>query len=200
MRILTRHALLVSALLLATGPLMAQDFEATEAKIREAMRADIRGAADTDRDGNRRPVETLEFFGLRDDMRILELLPGGGWYTKILAPVMAENGEYFAALGTGRIKDRLADQPGFENMNIVGEDSNIYRPEGSRFYVLETDGLGVEDVDIVFTFRNYHNFSADGRAAMNEAAFAALKSMRWLILLPGRQGLSCALSDPLFSS
>jgi predicted methyltransferase len=40
---------------------------------------------------------------------------------------------------------------------------------------LEMDGLGVKDADIVFTFRNYHNFGPEGRAAMNHAVFAALK-------------------------
>ncbi len=54
------------------------------------------------------PVETLKFFGLRDDMKIVELLPGGGWYTKLLVPVVRDNGEYYAALGTGNISKNLA--------------------------------------------------------------------------------------------
>ena len=170
-----RTILLTTALALA-APLAADDFSATADKIRAAMAADIRSEAETERDRNRKPVETLEFFGLRDDMKIVELLPGGGWYTKLLAPTMAENGEYFAALGTGRVKERLGGQPGFEKMSIVSEESNIYRPEGSRTYVLETEGLGVSDADMVLTFRNYHNFGAEGRAAMNRAAFDALKS------------------------
>ncbi len=120
-----RSVLFAVALLVGATPVIASEFDATEEKIRAAMAADIRDEADTDRDRNRRPVETLEFFGLRDDMKIVELLPGGGWYTKLLAPVMAENGEYYAAFGTGRITDRLAGKPGFENMNIVAEDSNI---------------------------------------------------------------------------
>lgn len=170
-----RTILFTIALALA-APLAADDFSATADKIRAAMAADIRSEAEIERDRNRKPVETLEFFGLRDDMKIVELLPGGGWYTKLLAPTMAENGEYFAALGTGRIKERLAGKPGFEKMNIVSEESKIYRPEGSRTYVLETEGLGVSDADMVLTFRNYHNFGVEGRAAMNQAAFDALKS------------------------
>jgi len=148
----------------------------TVEKIREAMKADVRGEADTNRDRNRRPVETLEFFGLRDDMKVVELMPGGGWYTKILAPVLAENGEYYAALGTGRIKERLAGEPGFENMTLVAEDARIYRPEGARFYAIEADGLGVTGADMVLTFRNYHNFSEEGRAALNRMVFDALES------------------------
>ena len=162
-------------LLLVPFSLYASDFGATEEKIKAAMESDIRSEADTERDRNRKPVETLEFFGLRDDMKIVELLPGGGWYTKLLAPVMADNGEYYAALGTGRITERLGGKPGFESMIIVAEDSEIYRPEGSRFYVLETQGLGVSDADIIFTFRNYHNFAAEGRAVMNQAVWDSLK-------------------------
>lgn len=167
--------LLTLVLLMLAAPLAAEDFSATADKIRAAMAADIRGEADTERDANRKPVETLEFFGLRDTMKIVELLPGGGWYTKLLAPTMAEKGEFYVALGTGRIKETLAGQAGFEKMNIVAEDAKIYRPEGSRTYVLETSGLGVTDADMVLTFRNYHNFGPEGRAAMNKAAFDALK-------------------------
>jgi predicted methyltransferase len=171
---MTRLAL--AFLLLALAPAaVADDFTATADKIRAAMASDIRGPEETERDANRRPVETLEFFGLRDDMRIVELLPGGGWYTKLLAPVMAENGEFYVALGTGRVKETLAGKPGFEKMNIVAEDARVYRPEGAPAYVLETDGLGVTDADMVLTFRNYHNFGPEGRAAMNKAAWDALK-------------------------
>ena len=166
---------LIALLLLVPQAVPASDFEATEARIRAAMDSDIRGEADTERDRNRRPVETLEFFGLRDDMRVVELLPGGGWYTKLLAPVLKDNGEFYAALGTSRVKERLSGEPGFENMNIVAEDAKIWRPEGARHYAMEISSLGVSDADIVFTFRNYHNFGAEGRAAMNQAAYEALK-------------------------
>jgi predicted methyltransferase len=161
---------------LMISPVFAQDFDATADKIGSAMKSDIRSDADTVRDDNRRPLQTLEFFGLRDDMKVVELLPGGGWYTKILAPTLQENGEFYVALGTGRVKERLGGKPGFEDMNIAAEDAKIWRPEGSRFYSLEIDGLGVTDADIVFTFRNYHNFAAAGRAAMNKAAYDALKT------------------------
>ena len=76
-------------------------------KIMAAMADDIRTEAEVERDRNRRPVETLEFFGLKDDMRVLELLPGGGWYTKILAPTLRENGELYVAIGTGRVQRDL---------------------------------------------------------------------------------------------
>lgn len=168
--------LLGALLLVSAGTTFSDDFDAVEMKLKAAMAADIRTDKDTDRDRNRRPISTMKFFGLRDDMKIVELVPGSGWYTKLLAPVVKENGEYYAALGTGRIAKSLATEPGFEDMQIVSADSKIYRKEGDKFYTLETEGLGVSDADMVLTFRNYHNLSAEGRAAMNNASFDALKS------------------------
>lgn len=166
----------LSVLLIASAGLaFADDYDAVEAKLKVAMAADIRTDEEKDRDDNRRPVETLKFFGLRDDMKIVELLPGGGWYTKLLVPVVKENGEYYAALGTTSISKSLITEPGFEDIQVVATDSKVFRKEGARQYTLETNGLGVTDVDMVLTFRNYHNFDAEGRAAMNKAAFDALK-------------------------
>jgi predicted methyltransferase len=167
--------ILVLILIAQCTIIYADDFSAVETKLKAAMEADIRTEAEVDRDRNRKPVETLEFFGLRDDMKIVELLPGGGWYTKLLAPVMAEKGEFYVALGSGRVNERVLSQPGFEHVQVVAEDANIYRPEGSRTYAIEMEGLGVEDADMVLTFRNYHNFAAEGRMAMNRAAYDALK-------------------------
>jgi len=167
--------ILVVLLLLVSGFAQAEDSSAVETKLKAAMAADVRSEAEVERDRNRMPVQTMEFFGLRDDMTIVELLPGGGWYTKLLAPVMAENGQMYVAIGTGRVKERVLNQPGFDHVTVVAEDAKVYRPEGSRTYALEIEALGVEDADIVFTFRNYHNFGPEGRAAMNRAAFDALK-------------------------
>jgi len=165
----------LSMLLLLSNMAAASDFDAVEAKLRAAMASDIRTDAEKARDRNRRPIETLKFFGLRDDMTLIELIPGGGWYTKLLAPVMKDSGQYYAALGTGTIAGTVLHEPGFEKAKVTATDSNMYRSPGARFYTLETNGLGVTGADIVLTFRNYHNFDAAGRAALNRAVFDALK-------------------------
>ena len=67
--------------LVLAGSVLADDFSAVESKLEAAMASENRSEAEVDRDRNRKPVETLEFFGLRDDMKVVELLPGGGWYT-----------------------------------------------------------------------------------------------------------------------
>ncbi|MEM0912676.1 MAG: methyltransferase [Pseudomonadota bacterium] len=164
--------LCVAASLLICGSTAFADV--TE-KVEAAMKSDIRTQAEIDRDRNRKPVETLNFFGLEEDMSVVELIPGGGWYTKLLVPLLAENGTYYAAYGTTRVENSLSTLPGFERMNIIAKDANLFREEGARFYSLEQAGLGVSDIDMVLTFRNYHNFGDQGRAAMNDAAFDALK-------------------------
>lgn len=145
-------------------------------KVVAAMAADSRPAADRERDGNRMPLETLTFFGLKDDMRVLELLPGGGWYTRILAPTLAENGEFYVALGTRRVAENIAGTPGFENVNVLETTDNLRRPEGAQFYTLDAFEFGVDNLDLVLTFRNLHNFDAAARKLMNEQVFESLAS------------------------
>ena len=158
----------------SVNTIAADNFDATAEKIKSALNAEIRTESETDRDINRKALRTLEFFGLRDDMKIIELIPGSGWYTKILAPVVSDNGEYYAAIGTGRI-ETLTEEAGLEKIKIVAEDAKLYRKDDERFYFLEADSLGVKDLDMVFTFRNYHNFGEEGRHNMNKLAFEALK-------------------------
>lgn len=146
-----------------------------EEKIQAAMAADIRTPAETARDANRKPVETLTFFGLKDDMRVIELLPGGGWYTKILAPVLRERGELYVAIGTNNVQSNLLDQPGFEHVQVAAIDAEMVSDGPFGTSNIGDFRFPVEDVDLVVTFRNMHSFTDAGRVNMNEAVFAALK-------------------------
>jgi predicted methyltransferase len=147
-----------------------------DAKVEAALAAESRPDGDVARDRNRKPLETLQFFGLEDDMTVIELIPGGGWYTRVLAPVLAENGKLYVALGTNRVKENLLTEPGFEKVEVLETSANIHRPEGSRFYAMETFEFGVSGVDMVLTFRNVHNFGPEHRAIMNQQVFDTLKS------------------------
>ncbi len=153
-----------------------KDFSATEASLKKAMKSSLRTEKEIKRDRNRQPIETLKFFGFRSNMKVVELLPGGGWYTKLLAPVLAEDGEFFVAMGTGRVSNTLVGKTGMDFLSIINDNANIHKKKGDRFYSVDKFSLGEKDVDIVFTFRNYHNFGFEGRQLMNNAAFDALKS------------------------
>ena len=147
-----------------------------DSKVEAALAAESRPAADRERDRNRRPLPTLKFFGLQDDMKVLELLPGGGWYTRVLAPVLAENGQLYVAIGTNRVERDVLTEPGFDKVKVIETGNNLRRPEGSRFYVLDDVDFGVSGLDMALTFRNLHNFGAPDRAKINQAVFEALKS------------------------
>jgi predicted methyltransferase len=147
-----------------------------DAKVEAAVAADSRPEADAARDRNRRPLATLKFMGLKDDMRVLELIPGGGWYTRILAPVLADAGKLYVALGTRRVKEGVLTEPGFEKVEVLETTDNMRRPEGSRLYTMDAFEFGVSDIDMVLTFRNVHNFDEEGRMMMHRQAFNALKS------------------------
>lgn len=140
--------------------------------VTAAMASELRTDAEKARDRNRKPVATLEFFGLTSDMRVLELLPGGGWYTKLLGPVLEDNGKLYVAIGTQGV-ERIKADGALQSVEVVTIGGQFERKGGFT----EIPGLTIDvtDIDMALTFRNLHNFTADGRRGMNEAVFKALK-------------------------
>jgi len=167
---------LITAAFLLSLAFNAQAANEIDAKVASALAAESRPQAERDRDRNRKPLETLQFFGLKDNMRVLELMPGGGWYTRVLAPVLAENGQLYVAIGATRVGENVLTEPGFEDVIDLKTKDNLRRPEGARFYTMDAFNFGVEDLDMVLTFRNLHNFDPEARTMMNREVFKALKS------------------------
>ncbi|NQY49248.1 MAG: class I SAM-dependent methyltransferase [Colwellia sp.] len=147
---------------LCSPALFAAEFSES---IKQAMSSDIRTDREKARDSNRKPVETLQFFGIKDDMRVLELVPGGGWYTKLLAPALRDKGQFYLSLGTKGLKESLLKQNPFDKVKLVGSEG----------YEFENLNFNVNDLDAVLTFRNYHNFDENERVSVNKAAYKALK-------------------------
>jgi predicted methyltransferase len=140
------------------------------------MAEETRSDKDKARDANRKPVETLKFFGLKEDMRVLELMPGGGWYTNLLAPVLAEKGELLVAIGTqGLEKMQAAGQ--LSTVDVVEvEQGAASRADGERRYAFESIKLNTKNIDLALTFRNLHNFNAETRDLLNGEVYRVLKS------------------------
>ncbi|MEY4358144.1 MAG: hypothetical protein RL469_1470 [Pseudomonadota bacterium] len=144
-------------------------------RIEKALASNIRTDDERSRDAKeRKPVPTLEFFGLRADSKVIELLPGAGWYTKVLGQVLAEKGDYAIALGAGRLEPKLKEWKLDKTRSIP--DKSPLKPSG-QMGVFATDAIDLQatDVDLVLTFRNYHNMDAPTRALLNRAVFKALK-------------------------
>ena len=163
------------ALLLISFAGIVQASNSIDEKVTAALAAESRPEADRERDRNRRPLDTLNFFGLTDDMRVLELMPGGGWYTRVLAPVLAANGKLYVAIGAGRVGERLLGEPGFEKVELLTTSDNLRRSPDRPVYIVDDFGFGVSNIDMVVTFRNLHNFDAESRARVNSAVLDALK-------------------------
>lgn len=178
-----RKILIALSLLVCSGiahaQFMPEKLTPMGEKIDAAMKGDIRTADEKSRDRERKPRQTLEFFGLRDDMRVLELIPSGGWYTKILAPVLAEKGELYVAIGTARvIEPMIKEVPALTKVKVAQTDAKFAPAAGGQMgqFELGEFSLGATNLDLVLTFRNYHNLTPAARASLNRAVLAALKS------------------------
>jgi len=152
---------------------------ATIAAIDKTLAGDHRSAANRARDVYRHPKETLSFFGLRQDMTVLEIWPGGGgWYAEVLAPVLRDHGHYIAA-GFDPKMDSKYQQDGIKAF----ADKLASRPDlygNAAVTALQHPGAmqPVPDgsVDMVLTFRNLHNWmSREAAVPMLAAMFRALK-------------------------
>jgi len=164
--------LCATGLVLLLAPLASADLKEA---IKAAMASDIRTEAEVARDGNRNPVETLEFFGLKEDMRVLELLPGEGWYTKLLAPVLAENGQLHVSIGTTSVAS-LVENGTLPSVEVVEAEGEFKQSETSRRFYIDGLSINLSKLDMVLTFRNLHNFTERGRKDLNAVAFRVLKS------------------------
>ncbi|MFK8015072.1 MAG: class I SAM-dependent methyltransferase [Gammaproteobacteria bacterium] len=125
------------------------------------------------RNASRNPAETLSFFGIQPNMTVVEIAPGGGWYTEILAPYLKQDGVYYAGhydpnhereyfrTSVGRYSDKLAANPklyGAVKLTVFSPpDTMDAAPDGSA--------------DMVVTFRNTHGWMRNGS---QDAVFSAM--------------------------
>ncbi len=155
-------------------PTSAGDF--TSSQLESVLSGSWRSAASRARDVYRHPKATLQFFGVQPDQTVVEITPGGGWYSEILAPLLNDNGHYFTAVqapkGDGeahRDDDTLhrkfaADPAHYGNAKFVEFDPKapVFGAPGSA--------------DEVLTFRNVHNWMmANTAPTMFKAFFAVLR-------------------------
>ncbi|NKB39184.1 MAG: methyltransferase domain-containing protein [Gammaproteobacteria bacterium] len=148
--------------------------ESVEAKLDTAANGSHRSDKNKARNKFRHPVQTLSFFGIKDDVTVVEISPGGGgWYTEVLAPFLRENGKFYAASfnkdskieyyrkNAQKFLDKLAANPEVYDKVMVTEFEI-----GSK-EMLEPAG----QADLVVTFRNTHNWLNNDIA---EATFMAI--------------------------
>ncbi|WP_198084853.1 class I SAM-dependent methyltransferase [Variovorax sp. E3] len=148
-------------------------------KAMTALRAAVDGPQRTPayrtRDGARHPLETLAFFGIRPDAAVIEIAPGGGWYTEILAPYLHDHGRLYAA------HEPAGGSPGQQRARAAFRDKLAREPKVYGRVVLGTlpttaftDIRPPGGADAVLTFRNIHNWIEDGHFDESLRAFYAV--------------------------
>lgn len=182
MKTLVRFAILAASASLSAGALAqtakpaAAHHDHNAMLLDQAIAGTHRSEANRARDKYRHPKETLAFFGIKPNMTVVEISPGGGWYTEILGPYLANGGTFYAAAGNpaaseraaksvADFKTKLAAMPATAKVRVTSFGKDHYdqlAPAGSA--------------DAVLTFRNVHNWYSAGFAPdAFKAFYAALK-------------------------
>ena len=157
--------LLLILLTLTITPLASHD-------LKGAVASEDRTPKNTLRDSSRNPVETLSFFGIESDMVVIELSPGGGWYTEILANYIHYPGTLIAAhwskdseiayyrRGRANFEKKMSNNPMYGRVEIVDLYSELAEENS---------------VDAVLTFRNLHNWLGPNLDNIFSNTFKSLK-------------------------
>ena len=170
-------ALLASLLcaLALTAPAFADD-GGTDAALTQALKGSWREPANAARDQYRHPRETLEFFGLKPNMTVVQLWPGNGWYTELLAPVLKDHGQLIDAAVPAKGEDESDNTVRY--LAKLKKDPSVYgKVKVVDFAPPAKMDLGAEgSADMVLTFRNLHNWQGRGQLDnVFQAAFKVLK-------------------------
>lgn len=149
--------------------------------IIDAVMDQGRSAVEKSRDEYRHPQQTLRFFGIKPEMTVVEIWPGGGWYSNILAPLLNDKGQLYAAHfyvddSTGayyknaliKFKQKVAELPAYKNVKIT-----TFHPTN------DLDIAPVASSDAVLTFRNIHNwYMKQGETGVNNAFSSFYKTLK----------------------
>lgn len=176
-----RRFLITVSLVMGTGPFATVSSSAKTAipsvktELAAAVAAPTRTAINVARDKYRNPAATLAFFGVKPTDTVVEIWPGGGWYTEILAPYLRDQGHLIVATSPGAATASIGKK--------LDADLAAYRKVGRANFPLVLGGTGVASgsVDAVLTFRNVHNWQmgylANDKRDYAEAAFREIYAM-----------------------
>ena len=149
---------------------------AVPAGIAAAVSDASRPEADKARDADRHPAESVAYAGIKPGDKVIDVVPGGGYFTRVFSKTVGDKGKVYALVPDEMTKMRataadgvkkIAGEPGYGNIEVIGSSIN--------------DIKAPEKVDVVWTSQNYHDmhntmFGPANMTAYNKSVFNALKS------------------------
>ena len=193
--------LLISLTILSGNSSFGKNLRTKEA-LENSLHGSHRSEANRLRDKYRNPVETLTFFGVKPNSQVVEITPGRGWYSEILAPLLKDNGTFTAVIYDAKLTDSayLKKLNGFYKTKL-GDNPNVY----SNVQLKEINHKSpVFDLDIsadfVLTFRNVHNWAKSGTTdEMFRSFYKSLKTGGVLGVVEHRARAGTPLSQQIKS-
>lgn len=191
MKSLITTAILATSLL-STATVYAHASEASQ--LEHAIAGEHRSTKNKARDEYRHPQQTLEFFGFKSTMTVVEIAPGGGWYTEILAPALKGTGKLYGAHypDTGednyysksrrKLEAKLTTSKVFSEVELTNFTPRV-----------ASDIAPAGSADLVLTFRNLHNWKVEGVKQIFADSFKALKAGGVLGVVEHRMPISHSL-------
>ena len=162
-----RCVLLLLIALAVGAPAWAGDLP-LDARVERAMLGDHRSEENRDRNRYRHPVGTLSFFGIEDGMTVMEIWPGAGWYTEILAPAIRHHGQFVVATYDVDVPDQPKYRYGLQEalLKKFSDRPELYDQVAVVPFSPPTSAsLGeANSLDVILTFRNTHGWVGDGLA------------------------------------
>ncbi|MGV8921094.1 MAG: class I SAM-dependent methyltransferase [Pseudomonas sp.] len=149
----------------------------TSAAFATVLAGDWRAPENTARDQYRHPQQTLQFFGLRPNQTLIEITPGNGWYSELLAPLLKSKGHYIAALQSADSGDNAR-----KSLDKLKQKFSADPTHYAKSKIVEFDPQAPvfgkpASADAVLTFRNVHNWvMADDAPAMFKGFYTVLKT------------------------
>jgi predicted methyltransferase len=157
-------------------PSAAKMDAATEAALKQALAGSHRSDANKARDAFRHPLETLKFFGLNKDMKVMEVWPANGWYTEVLAPVLKDN--YIAAHFDPARSENMKKAIDAYKAALATNEAIYGKPTVSALMPVtnQLTPAPAGSLDMVLTFRNIHNWmGSDSQDTMFKVFYDSLK-------------------------
>jgi predicted methyltransferase len=166
----------------APAPVAATPAPATDAALDAALASATRTPENVARDSWRHPRETLSFFGIAPTQTVIEVTPGGGWYTEILAPYLRDAGRYIAVIvdptkvPAGGARDYYTKSNEEFRAKLAGNAEAYGKATVTEYDPSAPVFAEPGSADLVLTFRNVHNWMGQDQAqGMFDGFYAALK-------------------------